>query len=93
MILQYEKEKYSALFSMLGTDKEYFCQKIEKLTALPEIRMTKEEIDGYCQRWENATVKNFINTPGGFTKEDAEEIFIRRFVSGAARGRFNVKRR
>lgn len=76
---KYESDKTAALFEMLGTDKNSFCEKIEKLTALPQIKMTKEEIDEYCSRWENAQIKNFIFSPGGFTKDDAEAVFLRRF--------------
>ncbi len=77
----YEKEKCEKLFSLLMTDKASFCAVIERLTNLPEIRMTQAEIDDYCSRWGNVTVKNFVSTPGGFSKSDAEKIFISRFLS------------
>lgn len=76
----YQKEKCDALFKMLATDKKTFCDKIEKLTALPEIKMTKEEIDAYCERWNGEPIKNFVFSPGGFAKDDAKEIFLKRFL-------------
>lgn len=76
----FEPRKSDMLFEMLGTTKEVFCKKISELTALPEIKMTKEEIENYCSRWENAEIKNFTFTPGSFTKDDAENIFLKRFL-------------
>lgn len=75
----FEPVKSDRLFALLKTEKDIFCKKIEKLTALPEIKMTKEEIEKFCSRWENAEIKNFTFTPGGYSKDDAESVFLKRF--------------
>ena len=76
----YEPRKTEKLFSLLGTDQISFCRTIEKLTALPEIKMTEDEIKKYCERWDCTIIKNFKFTPGGFSKSDAETIFLKRFL-------------
>lgn len=76
----YEPRKTEKLFSMLGTDQISFCRTIERLTALPEIKMTEDEIKKYCERWDCTIIKNFKFTPGGFSKSDAETIFLKRFL-------------
>ena len=75
----FEPYKAAMLFKMINSDKDTFCKKIAKLTALPEIKMSKEDIEKYCSRWENTEIKNFTFTPGGFSKDDAESIFYKRF--------------
>ena len=40
--------------------------------------MTDEQIKAYCERWEN--VKNFINSPGGFTVTDAAGVLSELFL-------------
>lgn len=76
---KYEKEKTERVLSLMKTDKETFKSIIRELTALPEIRMTEEEILFYCSRYE-VLPNNFRFSPGGFSKEDAEEIFRKRFM-------------
>lgn len=76
----FEPKKSEMLFEMIKADKDTFCRKIQKLTALPEIKMTSEEIESYCKRWENAEIKNFTFTPGGFSKDDAQSVFLKRFL-------------
>lgn len=76
---KYEKEKLQRLLSIMDTDISSFKKIIRELTALPEIKITKEEILSYCSRFETAP-NNFLFSPGGFTKEDAVEIFQRKFM-------------
>ncbi len=77
--LIYEKEKAEKLLSATGTTAERFKKIIEELTDLPEIKMTEEEIDNYCERFDNPPA-NFKFSPGGFTKELATEIFRKKFL-------------
>ena len=76
---KYEKEKTDKVLSVMETDKETFKNIIRDLTALPEIKMTEEEILSYCKRYDTVP-NNFIFSPGGFTKKDAVEIFRKRFA-------------
>jgi len=75
----HEKAKTDRLLSIMNTDKESFKAIIRELTALPEIKMSEDEILSYCSRY-GTVPNNFIFSPGGFTKEDAVEIFRRKFV-------------
>lgn len=77
--LEYEKEKAERVLSIIGTTAGEFKKIIEELTALPEIKMTAEEIDFYCSRFDTVP-NNFRFTPGGFTKEDAVRIFKEKFL-------------
>lgn len=76
---EFQKEKTERVLGIMNTDIETFKRVIFELTDLPEIRMTKEEIEEYCERFESAP-NNFKFSPGGFTKEDAVEVFIRKFI-------------
>ncbi len=76
---KYEKEKTDKVLSIMKTDKEAFKSIVRELTALPEIRMSEEEILSYCSRYDTVP-NNFIFSPGGFTKEDAIEIFRNKFI-------------
>lgn len=75
----YAREKTERIMELAGTNEDEFCSVISRLTALPEITMTDEEISKYCSRWEGSAPGNFINTPNGFSKSDAERIFRKRF--------------
>ena len=76
---RYEKEKTEKALSVMGVDIDTFKTVINELTALPEIRMTKAEIESYCERFDTAPA-NFRFSPGGFTKEDAIGIFENKFL-------------
>ncbi len=75
----YEREKAEKLMRLMNTEKSEFCTLVERLTDLPEITMTEEQIENFCSRWDNNTPGNFVNTPNGFTKDDAEKVFRRKF--------------
>lgn len=72
---EYEKEKLERLLSLTGETKESFKKTIISLTDTGEIKMTKEELEIYCSRWDEGLPNNFKFSPGGFTKEDAEKAF------------------
>ena len=64
------------LFTLLGCTPEEFSQQTEQLAALPAIPVSDELIAACAARWESC--KNFRNSPGGFTQEEAVELFRRR---------------
>ncbi len=76
----FENERAAGLMKMMNTEREEFCRIIEKLTDLPDISMTKDEAKKFCSRWETVLPGNFKSSPGGFDRNEAEKIFIRRFV-------------
>lgn len=76
----FEKEKTERILSITGESFESFCQTIKNLTDCGEIKMTGEEIENYCSRWAEAIPNNFIFTPGGYTKEEAEALFKKKFL-------------
>ncbi len=65
---KYKSEKYNELFGILGVSEKEYVEVIKKLTDV-KISATDEQIDKWCSRWNG--VKNFDNTPGGFTNEEA----------------------
>lgn len=72
-----EKEKLAKILEITGETTESFISLIKALTSLESIEMTKEEIKEYCSRWDNVKINNFIFSPGGYTKEEAEEAFFK----------------
>ena len=78
----FEKEKFSRIMSVIGESPEDFDALVSKLTVLPDIRMTEEEIAAHCSRWDEAVPANFRFSPGGFTKSDAEALFKKLFGEG-----------
>lgn len=77
--LEYKPTRVQELFSMIGETKESFCKKIEALTALPSITMTRQEAKAFSERW-TTPPNNFNATPGGFLREDGEELLLKLFV-------------
>ncbi len=76
---EFEREKTEKVLAIMKTDKDTFKKIICDLTDLPEIKMSEEEILSYCSRY-NTVPNNFKFSPGGFTKEDAIEIFRKKFM-------------
>lgn len=76
---QYEKEKTARIFGVMNTEKEEFLKIVNELTNLNGITMTEEEIEKYCVRFDTAP-NNFKFSPGGFTKQEAVEVFKRKFM-------------
>ena len=71
--LQYTPEKAKRLLCAMGTDESTFCRVITALTDC-SVRMTKAEIAAACTRWDAAVPNNFKQSPGGFTKADAQAL-------------------
>ncbi len=75
----YCEDKYRTYFNWLDTDFEEFQRIISKLSDTDHIHMTQEQVDIYGGRWDN--LKNFANTPGGFSKELAAELLQKLFLN------------
>lgn len=71
--LEYTPEKANRLLAALGTDADTFCKTVQALTDC-DVKMTKEEIAAACTRWDAAVPNNFKQSPGGFTKEEAQAL-------------------
>lgn len=76
---EYEGERFARLLSAMGADKDEFISVVSALADVGDITMTEEEIEAYCERYNNAPL-NFKFSPGGFTKNDAIELFKKKFV-------------
>ena len=77
---QHESEKLERLLTLTGETKESFKNVVASLVNVGDITMTEDEIKKHCSRWNDAVPKNFIFSPGGFTKEDAEKLFFSLFL-------------
>ncbi len=71
---EFTPERLERALLVMKTDKNTFKRVIETLTDLRGITMTENEIKGFCERW-SAIPANFTFSPGGFTREDAENAF------------------
>lgn len=76
---EFESEKTARLMEIMKTDFDSFCDKIKNLTDYGEIKMTEDEIDNFCSRWNDVIPNNFKFSPGGFTKDDAKAVFMKNF--------------
>lgn len=74
------KEKTERILSVMGTTMEEFIKVVSELTDVTDIRMTEEEIEKYCLRFESIP-NNFKFSPGAFTKEDAVRVLREKFLS------------
>ena len=75
--MQFNEYKANTFFDMIDCKYDEFTKVITELTDTGNIRMTADEIDGYCKRWQN--IKNFEVSPGGYTSEDARELLTELF--------------
>ena len=71
--VKYTPEKAQRLLAAMGTDADTFCRVVQALTDCP-VRLTPQEIETACARWDEAVPNNFRQSPGGFTKEDAKAL-------------------
>lgn len=76
--IQFKPDLAKEFFTLLDTDFERFEQVIFSLTDLSEIAMTEAQITAYCKRWEN--LKNFKNSPGGYSTAEAEQVLRKLFL-------------
>ncbi|MCM1543980.1 MAG: iron-containing alcohol dehydrogenase [Ruminococcus sp.] len=76
---KFEPEKFNRLMKLINETKSGFCKTIERLTDYGEISMTSGEIEAYCERWNDTIPNNFKFSPGGFTKDDAQQLITKLF--------------
>ena len=74
----FRPERMERLLKLTGETLDSLCSLIVSLTTLPEITMTEDQLKDFSSRWD-VLPANFRFTPGGFTKEDAEET-LHKFV-------------
>ena len=65
---KYEPERLAELLVLLDTDYETLVNTVKTLTDV-KITADKAQLKEWCSRW--GFVKNFDNSPGGFTNDDA----------------------
>ncbi len=63
---------------MINMNYPEFERTVFSIVDIKDISMTKEQIDDYCERWQS--VKNFINSPGGFSAADAKAVLSELFL-------------
>ena len=66
-------ERVTELLNLLKTDEETLSEIIYGLTDV-KLQADKDDVKQWCSRW--GVVKNFMNTPGGFTNEEAEKAIL-----------------
>ncbi len=70
---EYKNERFYELLEILGDTEENLINTIKSLTNVKNLKMTEVQIEEWCSRWANGN-KNFDKTPGGFSKEEAENV-------------------
>ncbi len=75
---QYTPEKAKRIYNILNTTSEEFEKVIIALTDVGNITMSGEEIQKHCSRFDISPA-NFTFSPGEFTKEDAINLFCKKF--------------
>ncbi|MCR5783368.1 MAG: iron-containing alcohol dehydrogenase [Clostridia bacterium] len=70
---KYLPEKSGAYFDACGTPEAELIKLIDDLTDV-RINASAEDIKKYYPRWEGK-INSFIHSPGGFTADDAAEVF------------------
>ena len=72
-------EKMNRILEITNTTAAEFKKIISALTDVGEIRMTAEEIEKYCERFD-VIPANFTFSPGGFTKKNAIQLFKNKYM-------------
>lgn len=68
---RYAPERLGELLKILGTSLSRLEAVIKELTDVKGIKAENAQLEEWCSRW--GYVKNFDNTPGGFTNKEAVE--------------------
>jgi len=74
---QFKPDKAATMETYLNCSIEELCHMIELWNTVQLPRLTEAEIDAIIPRYENA--KHLRESPGGFTLEEARELFIKKF--------------
>ena len=69
---RYNYGKFHELTVVLGENEVKVIETIKKLTNVKGLGATESQIDEWCSRWDD-NIKNFNNTPGGFTVVEAKK--------------------
>ena len=72
-----QKERAERLYSLCG-GKQRVDAVLNKLVS-HNVKMTEQQIENYKPRWKG--LKNFERTPGGFTEQDAADLFRSLFLN------------
>ncbi len=67
-----ECEKFHQLLRLLGENEVKVIETVKFLTNVKDLGATESEIAEWCSRWDD-NIKNFKNSPGGFTVEEAKK--------------------
>lgn len=71
-----EYDRYCELLKVLDCTEEELLDVINKLTGVKGLNITGAQADEWCSRWKNITMKNFDNSPGGLTADEAKEALM-----------------
>lgn len=80
--MEFKNELAVKFLSDIGASLPEFEHIIFSLVNTENISMTKEQISAYCNGWHN--IKNFENTPGGFSVTDAQALMTELFCKNEA---------
>lgn len=75
--LEFKNELAMEFLSEIGASYPEFEKVIFSLIDIENVKMTKQQILAYCENWHN--IKNFENTPGGFSVTDAQYLLKKLF--------------
>ncbi len=70
-----ECEKFHQLLRLLGENEAKVIETIKVLTDVADLGGTEAQVDEWCSRWDD-NVKNFKNSPGGFTVAEAKKALM-----------------
>ena len=76
--LEYKNAEAAEFLSMINMNYPEFERTVFSIVPIRDITASKEQIISYCERWQG--VKNFINSPGGFSASDAEAVLSELFL-------------
>ncbi len=71
-----ERDRYTELLKILDCTEAELLGVINKLTDVKGLNITEEQADEWCSRWKNVTMKNFDNSPGGLTVDEAKDALM-----------------
>lgn len=70
---RHECEKFHQLLRILGENEAEVINTVKTLTNVKNLGATDNQIEEWCSRFKGK-IKNFDNSPGGFTAEEAKEV-------------------
>lgn len=71
-----EYDRYTELLEILACTEDELLRVINKLTGVKGLNITEEQADEWCSRWQNVSMKNFDNSPGGLAADEAKEALM-----------------